>query len=480
MTTTTKNPLLRSAVGRSGFFALAFGAIVGSGWVVVLGQWLKEAGPGGSAAAFIMGGAVMMLVGLCYGELAARSSTAGGEFLYTLETLGALPAFLVAWFLTLYQVAVCAFEGIALAWLVRTLFPQVALGTAYTIAGTAVTWDALIIGVSAAMILGLLHLRGASAAIRFQNIVTFSFLGVITILIVTGFSFGSIRNLEPLLPPRLGHSALLGVLWTFATSAYFLNGWQAALHAIEERAQNVTARSAVLSMVAAIGVSAAFYALVIITCSMALPWQSLVTRELPAAAAFRSYGSGILGDVVLVAAIVSLTKTWSATTWIGSRLLFAQARHGLLPRFFGTLRPASRSPGNAVVFVTACAIAGIALGRSAILPIVDTLSICTALIIILCLLVLLRRRRLAIAKERHFSVPGGVVTIWCALISASSMIGIAVVQPLLGARGTIPLEWILLASWGTVGLLVWFCTRKLRRRPIDIASLAVDINLPEP
>src|SRR5580692_4809116 len=105
---------LRTAIGRGGFFSLAFGAIVGSGWVVVLGDWLTSAGPGGATLGFLAGALVMVLIALCYGELAARSSVAGGEFLFTLETFGRFPAFLVGWFLTLYSVAVCAFEAIAL------------------------------------------------------------------------------------------------------------------------------------------------------------------------------------------------------------------------------------------------------------------------------------------------------------------------------------------------------------------------------
>lgn len=89
---------LRRAIGRGGFFSLAFGAIVGSGWVVVLGDWLKAAGPGGASLGFLAGALVMVLVALCYGELAARSTAAGGEFLYTLETFGRFPAFLSAGF----------------------------------------------------------------------------------------------------------------------------------------------------------------------------------------------------------------------------------------------------------------------------------------------------------------------------------------------------------------------------------------------
>jgi amino acid transporter len=457
----THTASLRRAIGRGGFFTLAFGAVVGSGWVVVLGEWLTQAGPGGSAAGFLIGGGVMALVALCYGELAARLPTAGGEFLYTLHAFGEFPAFVVGWFLTFAQISVCAFEGIALAWLVSALLPGISLGPAYTVAGNPVTWDALLIGLSSALIVGYLHLRGAHAAIRFQKVATYGFIAICLVLIASGFLFGSFANLQPLLASSPGQSPLAGVLWIFASSAYFLNGWQAAVHAIEERREQISVRTAVVWMVAAIGAAASFYACIIFACSMAMPRSELIGRELPAVAALSALGAGgILGSVVLVGAIISLSKTWSACAWIGTRLLFAQGRHGLLPRFFGSVDARFGAPRPAIVFVTALSMIGIALGRSAIVPIVDTLSICVALSIILCLIALLRERRKGLLAP-DYTVPGGTVTIWAALLSATAMVGIAIVRPLL-IQGRMPIELLLLLAWGAIGAIAWFTSRSAR------------------
>jgi amino acid transporter len=122
--------------------------------------------------------------------------------------------------------------------------------------------------------------------------------------------------------------------------------------------------------------------------------------------------------------------------------------------------PASRSPRNAILFVTVVSMIGIALGRSAIVPIVDTLAICYALSIILCLVVLVRRRRLD-SRRPVFVVPGGMATILVAMLGASAMVGIALIQPFL-ATGRIPIEWILLIAWAVVGSVVWRATRHRR------------------
>ncbi len=454
---------LRGAIGRGGFFTLAFGAVVGSGWVVVLGEWLKAAGPLGVVLGFLAGGVAMILIALCYGELASRFAHAGGEFLYILRTLGPFPGFLVGWFLTLYSVAVCVFEAIALAWMVRTLIPGIALADAYHIAGAPVSWDALLIGIVVALGLGILHYRGAKSAIRFQNAVTSGFIAAIIVLILCGLLLGRAANLAPLVAAPAGHYWVGGSIWIFSTCAFFLNGWQTALHAIEERRFTVSAGSAVLSMLAGIASAAVFYSAIVMTASMALPWPTLVSKPLPAAAAFGALGfGGLLGTVVLVAAIVSLTKTWSAMIWMSSRVLFAQARHGFLPRYMADLDTTSGVPRNAILFVTLLTLGGLALGRSAILPIVNMVSICLALSIILCLVVLLRQRH-ARNQLPPFTVPGGTPMILIALACATLMVGVALIEPLVEGGGKIPPEWILLGLWAAAGITVWLTTRHLRR-----------------
>ncbi len=77
------------------YFVLGFGCIVGVGWVVVLGEWLEQAGPLGALLGFAGGGSLMIIVGLCYGEMATMFPVAGGEIAYTYEIYGVKTSFLV-------------------------------------------------------------------------------------------------------------------------------------------------------------------------------------------------------------------------------------------------------------------------------------------------------------------------------------------------------------------------------------------------
>jgi hypothetical protein len=53
----------RRVIRPRGFFALSFGSMVGSGWIILLGEWLRRAAPGGAMLALLAGGALMALIG---------------------------------------------------------------------------------------------------------------------------------------------------------------------------------------------------------------------------------------------------------------------------------------------------------------------------------------------------------------------------------------------------------------------------------
>jgi amino acid transporter len=275
---------------------------------------------------------------------------------------------------------------------------------------------------------------------------------------------GSTGNLQPLFSPAPGVAPVTGILWVFSTCAFFFNGWQAALHAIEERRSDVSIHAAVSGIVVAIVVAALFYSGIVLAAARAVPWRTLIGTDLPAVAAFRALGAGgVLGTVLLIAAIVSLTKTWSAVAWIASRLLFAQARNGMLPRAIAGVDPSTGAPRRAVLIVTILTIIGVLMGRSAILPIVDMVAICLAVSIILCLFVLLRQRRLD-RRKSSFTVPGGGITIYGALLGATAMVGAALLEPFWRGNGNIPPEWFWLAGWGVLGIVAWCATASLRWR----------------
>lgn len=462
---------LRRVITTGGFFTLSFGSIVGSGWVVLLGDWLNRASPGGAVLAILAGGGAMVLVGLCYAELATRYPRAGGEFVYILEAWGRTPAFMTGWFLTLYLIAICAFEGLAIALLLQTLFPHITADAIYVTLGEAITWDALAIGLSGAALIWVVNVAGTRVSLFLQRFITYGFIAVMVFLIGAGAVRGSWQNLNPFFGGSAGSDWPLGAAWIFGTCAVLLYGFQASVQAIEERAPHVSMQSVVRAMIGGIIAATIFYCAVVLAAGSALPWPSLLETRLPAAAAFGALSpSGVLGTVVIVAATASLVKTWNGIVLMAARLVLAQARAGLLPRAFTRLNGAG-APAKAIAFVSFASIVGMLLGRGAIIPIINMAAMCVSAATAICLLALLRLRRSGAAVPL-FSTPGGTATIGTALLFMLGMSAFTFLEPLISSRGAVPLEWILVLIWLVIGLIFARCTRSVSPR----ATFRTDID----
>src|SRR5690625_7238402 len=88
---------LMKILGRKDVLALAFGAMIGWGWVVTAGIWDSEAGSLGAILAFAVGGMLVIFVGLTYAELASALPLAGGEVKDSFKAMGRVPSFITAW-----------------------------------------------------------------------------------------------------------------------------------------------------------------------------------------------------------------------------------------------------------------------------------------------------------------------------------------------------------------------------------------------
>ena len=123
MTKPIPRPQLRKAVSARQFFMLAFGTVVGVGWLVYPGVWLSNSGPLGAIAGFAGGGVIMLVIALCYAEMAGMFPVSGGEVAYTYEVYGLRLSFLCGWLLAFEYIAVTSWEAISLALIADALFP---------------------------------------------------------------------------------------------------------------------------------------------------------------------------------------------------------------------------------------------------------------------------------------------------------------------------------------------------------------------
>ncbi len=120
-----QSPSLHRQLKLRNLFSLSFGSIIGVGWITVLGAWMMQAGSLGTFIAFIGGGFVMLIIGLCYSEVAAMYPVSGGEVAYLYEMYGVRTSFFAGWFLALNYIALTAFEAISVGWILSAMYPGI-------------------------------------------------------------------------------------------------------------------------------------------------------------------------------------------------------------------------------------------------------------------------------------------------------------------------------------------------------------------
>lgn len=454
---------LKRDVGAFQFFAFAFGAVVGVGWAVVLGDWLRQAGPIGAMLGLAAGGLFIICIGLCYGEMAPLIPSSGGEMAYAYEIFGERLGFITGWMLSFIYITVAGFEAISIGWILSALIPGIEGPLLYTSLGAEVHAGTLAIGLLTMLGLTELNVRGVKASGRAQNVLVVVLLVLATAFILTGIVRGSTANLVPYFQRSVSGSIWPGVLALFMTASFWFGGFNVIPTMMGEKSAATSYRKVGTMITLAIVIGIIFKTMVIFSASMTMPWQKLTTMNIPAAAAFEvALGSAALAKAVLVAALLGLLSTWNAMFICASRLLFALGRSHLLFPALGTVHPAHGSPVTAIRFVGGLAAVVTLLGRNAILPIVNSSSTCLTFgYLVTCIGVVMLRKSRPTA-DRPFVVPGGMLIIVLAIAGALFSFGLSLYQPYVDAKGKLPLEWVMLVSWVAIGGIAWVVMTKMR------------------
>lgn len=328
---------LRHALNANDLFTLAFGSIIGVGWVAVVGAWIAQAGPLGAVIAFLGGMAVMLLVGLCYSELIVLFPVSGGEVTYAYEIGGIRFAFLVGWFLTANYVALCSFEMIAIPWIWRALAPQLSGPVVYRVLGHDVHAVSLMIGLTVMCLITFANYWGVKETGRLQSAATWIKVAVSIIFISAAFMSGNTANLFPLIATESVDGSLgwtMPILAIFAVAPFWYSGFDVVPQALGERTVQTSPRRVAKLLLVAIAAAGAFYTLIILATAMMLPREVLRDLELPAVQAFElALGDPLMGKLVLLAALLGLITVWNSSFFAATRILYSLGSIGALPRF---------------------------------------------------------------------------------------------------------------------------------------------------
>jgi amino acid transporter len=307
------------------------------------------------------------------------------------------------------------------------------------------------------------HWRGAKDAARLQDLSTYLLLTATCIFVAIGIGRGHAVNLHPLVAPSDWAWGYGGILSVLAVTPYFFGGFNTIPQAVAELEDERDRRRIASMLAACIVTSLVFYCLVLLAVSMVLSRDQLLKFELPVAQAFRAaFHSELITDIVLIGGLLGLVAVWNALFFAATRVLYALGRARLLHPALGSLGSRGDAPTTAITWVTAFSIAGLFLGKGALLPVVNVTSTLFALMYVIVSLGVLRQRRLATAPATGYRVPGGPLLVWAAVLFSFYLLVLSLVQQWMDAGRHLPTEWLLMVGFGSLSWALWFAQRKSR------------------
>lgn len=151
---------------------IAFGAMIGWGWVVSTGDWIGRGGVLGAVIGFAIGGIMVFFVGLTYAELTAAMPQCGGEHVFSYKAMGPVGSFICTWAIILGYVSVVCFEACALPTIITYIYPGFLKGYLYTVAGFDIYASWLAVAMIVAFFITFINIKGAKTAATLQTVLT--------------------------------------------------------------------------------------------------------------------------------------------------------------------------------------------------------------------------------------------------------------------------------------------------------------------
>jgi basic amino acid/polyamine antiporter, APA family len=468
VSTTGRRPELKKSIGGLGFFSLAFGSMIGIGWVTAMGGWLTHAGPVGAILGFALGGTLMIFIGLCYAELTPMLPLAGGEVAYAYKASGTGKAFFFGWFLAFGYISVSAFEAISIGLILSYMLPWIDVWPLYEVGGATVYASHLALAFLFTGCITGINYVGVRWAAGLQILLTGSFVVVAMIFIAAGLMGGELGHVDPPFAAVGTVGVLGGIAAVFVTAPFWYVGFDTIAQGAEEAKGDVAPRRlGTLILVSIVGATV-FYLALILAVAMTGPWTAIVDGRLPTAEAFgAAFGSPLLVNLVLIAALIGLFTSWNGFFLAGTRVLFALGRGRMVPEWLGATHPRFGTPGNAILLAGVVTFLGAMLGRGAMLSFVDVGSFCIALAFFGVAHSTLRLRKTEPEMARPYRIPGGSVVPRLALAGAFFILAVMLI-PGTGATLGWPLEWMILIGFALLGTLFWILGKGLRARTSEV------------
>lgn len=334
---------------------LTVGAIVGADIYVASAFGSGRLGPA-ALIGWIIAGCMAMTIALSCAQCAMVVQRVGGPYAYVGEAFGPFPGYLVGWSLWLAEWTSLAVFPIAFARYLQVFLPdlspvQVGLAKALFVAFVTIT------NLYGSRIAGLIN--DALAAFKLVPLLLLTALGLLFVVL---HADSLQANLSPFFPKGLQElgPALVLIFWAFA-------GFELAT--IPSGEVRNPRRTIPLAILIGMLIVTVFYLLTNFVLLSVVRWNALATTQAPLTQVFGVIISRLIpGFTALgtgfmtLSALVSIAGSDESGTLGTSRLAYAMAADGLLPKVFARINPANQTPYVALLFQNASALVAALLG----------------------------------------------------------------------------------------------------------------------
>lgn len=456
---------------------IAFGAMIGWGWVVSTVDWIGRGGVIGAIIGFAIGGLMIFFVGLTYAELTSAMPQCGGEHVFSYKAMGPIGSFICTWAIILGYVSVVCFEACAFPTIIQYIYPGFLKGYLYTVAGFDIYASWLAVAVILSIFITYINIKGAKTAAILQTILTAIIGGVGILLIVSSAITGDVSNLQgQLFVGDSTGSILKAIISVAVVTPFFFIGFDVIPQAAEEI--NVPLKKIGKILILSIILAVVFYALIILGVGYIMNPQDILASEsgsgmVTADAMAKAFNSSIMSKVLIVGGMCGIVTSWNSFLIGGSRAMYSMAESYMIPRFFVKLHKKYKTPVNALYLIGALSVLAPFCGRKMLVWIVDAgnFGCCLAYCMVAISFIILRKKEPDMArpyKVKHYKIVGTIAVL---------MSGLMVAMYILPNTGS-TLVWqevVMAGGWCVLGLVFCIgCKLKYKEKFGSHIDVAID------
>lgn len=372
--------------------SLVVGSIIGADIYVAAAIGVKDMGPA-SLLVWVLAGVMATVIAVSFAFCAAMVPRVGGPYSYAKEVAGSFGGFIVGWSLLLAE------------WFSLAVFPVAFTRYFVALVPGLTDLQQILVKVAFVGVILVTNLFGVKAAGRFNDVLTLGKLAPLFLLMGAGMLFvvfnsgAALPHFEPFFQGDLRTMGQVLVLVFWAYAGFELSTLPA--NEIERPAKTIP-RAIFLGML----IVAVFYLTTNFVIIGLVDSGTLSTSTAPlmiaAASAFGFTPTwAVIGALILgIGAVVSIMGSDESSTIGTSRLAFAMAADGLLPRFFGKLHSKYQTPYVGLIVLCGTALVASIFGTLSQLINASVFLLAFAYIATCISAILLERRHEETAK--HF------------------------------------------------------------------------------